>query len=154
MVAPGSATENSWSCDAHRLVEADEPGLHGLHDEGGRVHLRDRPELEQRGRDDRTSGGDVRHTPRDDVDVVAEAHAADRPGHAEAARQLGDEPVQPGPVAVEGGHAPRTVAACPARRARPLPLHPPMSTRRLILAALLCGLAILVAFTVQVALVL
>jgi hypothetical protein len=29
-----------------------------------------------------------------------------------------------------------------------------MSTRRLILAALLCGIAILVAFTVQVALVL
>jgi hypothetical protein len=30
----------------------------------------------------------------------------------------------------------------------------PMSTRRLILAALLCGLAILVAFTVQLVLVL
>jgi hypothetical protein len=30
----------------------------------------------------------------------------------------------------------------------------PMSTRRLILAALLCGLAILVAFSVQLALVL
>jgi hypothetical protein len=29
---------------------------------------------------------------------------------------------------------------------------PPVSTRRLILAALLCGLAILVAFAVQVAL--
>jgi hypothetical protein len=36
----------------------------------------------------------------------------------------------------------------------PVAWHRPMSTRRLILAALLCGLAILVAFSVQLALVL
>ena len=39
---------------------------------------------------------------------------------------------------------------CSHGRAVWLP-SPPMSTRRLILAALLCGLAILVAFAVQVA---
>jgi hypothetical protein len=36
----------------------------------------------------------------------------------------------------------------------PVAWRPAMSTRRLIFAALLCGLAILVAFSVQVALVL
>jgi len=52
-----------------------------------------------------------------------------------------DGPGVRGPAARLGGGAPGSVA-----------WPPPMSTRRLIVAALLCGLAILVAFSVQLVL--
>jgi hypothetical protein len=79
------------------------------------------------------------------------------------ADEIGEVRVEPVCVGRKGGHSPATVVG-EAPRATPecafassvyaLLASIVMSTRRLIIAALVCGVAILVAFAVQLALVL